>query len=174
MNSRLTSLIRKEFIQIIRDPRTLVIAILIPVMQLFLLGYAATNDVRNIPLAVFDQDRGQAARALLDAYRASDYFLLSFDVNSETEIHHLIDSGKAGAGLIALGQVISGSSKFAPDPDMISWLEFIGYMITGIGGAFTVWGIGHKLEKNQVSVVANVLSKASSTLQPPGQADLKQ
>jgi ABC-2 type transport system permease protein len=100
MNIRLTSIIRKEFIQIIRDPRTLVIAIMIPVMQLFLLGYAATNDVRYIPLVVFDQDRGQAARALLDAYRSSDYFLLAFDVNSEAEIHSLIDSGDAGAGLI--------------------------------------------------------------------------
>ena len=100
MKIRLTSIIRKEFIQIIRDPRTLVIAIMIPVMQLFLLGYAATNDVRNIPLVVFDQDRGQAARALLDAYRSSDYFLLAFDVNSEAEIHRLIDSGDAGAGLI--------------------------------------------------------------------------
>ena len=99
MNIRLTSIIRKEFIQIIRDPRTLVIAIMIPVMQLFLLGYAATNDVRNIPLVVFDQDRGRAARALLDAYRSSDYFLLAFDVNSEAEIHSLIDSGDAGAGL---------------------------------------------------------------------------
>ena len=100
MHSRLISLIRKEFIQIIRDPRTLVIAILIPVMQLFLLGYAATNDVRNIPLAVFDQDRGQAARALLDSYRSSDYFLLTYDVNAEAEIYNLIDSGEAGAGLI--------------------------------------------------------------------------
>jgi ABC-2 type transport system permease protein len=100
MHSRLSSLIRKEFIQIIRDPRTLVIAILIPVMQLFLLGYAATNDVRNIPLAVFDQDRGQAARALLNAYRSSDYFLLTYDVNAEAEIYDLIDSGEAGAGLI--------------------------------------------------------------------------
>jgi ABC-2 type transport system permease protein len=100
MNARLTSLIRKEFIQIIRDPRTLVIAILIPVMQLFLLGYAATNDVRNIPLAVYDQDRGPAARALLDAYRASDYFLLTYDVDSEDEIRDLVDAGEAGAGLI--------------------------------------------------------------------------
>jgi ABC-2 type transport system permease protein len=99
-NPRLNSLIRKEFIQIIRDPRTLVIAILIPVMQLFLLGYAATNDVRNIPLAVFDQDRGPAARDLLDAYRASDYFLLTYDVSSEAEIHYLIDSSDARAGLI--------------------------------------------------------------------------
>ena len=74
INSRLTSLIRKEFIQILRDPRTLVLVLVIPVMQLFLLGYAATNDVRNVSLAVYDQDRGPAARELLDAYRAADYF----------------------------------------------------------------------------------------------------
>ena len=55
MNSRLLSLIRKEFIQIWRDPRTLMIVLVIPILQLFLLGYAATNDVRNIPLAIYDQ-----------------------------------------------------------------------------------------------------------------------
>ena len=48
-NSRLISLIRKEFIQILRDPRTLVLVLVIPIMQLFLLGYAATTDVRNGP-----------------------------------------------------------------------------------------------------------------------------
>ena len=52
MNTRLRSIIRKEFIQIFRDKRTLVIILLIPIMQLFLLGYAATNDIRNIPLVV--------------------------------------------------------------------------------------------------------------------------
>ena len=61
MNSRLVSLIRKEFLQILHDPRTLAMVLFIPVMQLFLLGYAATNDVRNIHLAVFDQDRSPAA-----------------------------------------------------------------------------------------------------------------
>ena len=49
MNSRLFSIIRKEFIQILRDPRTLAMILFIPVMQLFLLGYSATSDVRNIP-----------------------------------------------------------------------------------------------------------------------------
>ena len=58
MNSRLFSLVRKEFIQIVRDPRTMGLIVLIPIIQLFLLGYSATSDVRNIPLAVFDQDRG--------------------------------------------------------------------------------------------------------------------
>jgi ABC-2 type transport system permease protein len=100
INSRLISLIRKEFIQIRRDPRTLVLVLVIPIMQLFLLGYAATNDVRNIPMAVFDQDRGPAARELLDAYRAADYFSLQYDVDSETELRRLIDYGKARVGLI--------------------------------------------------------------------------
>jgi hypothetical protein len=70
INTRLISLIRKEFIQIARDPRTLVISLLIPVMQLFMLGYAAINDVRNLPMAIFDQDRSAAARDILDAFRA--------------------------------------------------------------------------------------------------------
>lgn len=100
INSRLTSLIRKEFIQIRRDPRTLVLVLVIPVMQLFLLGYAATNDVRNIPMAVYDQDRGPEARRLLDAYRTADYFSLQYDVDSETELRQLIDYGDARVGMI--------------------------------------------------------------------------
>lgn len=100
LNSRLVSLIRKEFLQIIRDPRTLALVLGIPIMQLLLLGYAATNDVRNVPLAVFDQDRGPAARRLLDAYRAADYFRLSYEANSEEELQQLIDRGDARAGLI--------------------------------------------------------------------------
>jgi ABC-2 type transport system permease protein len=99
-NSRLSSIIRKEFIQIRRDPRTLVLILIIPVMQLFLLGYAATNDVRNVPLAVFDQDQGPAARRLLDAYRAADYFRIAYEVGSEAELRGLIDDGTARAGLI--------------------------------------------------------------------------
>jgi ABC-2 type transport system permease protein len=99
-NSRLRSLIRKEFIQITRDARTLILVLVIPVMQLFLLGYAATNDVRNIPLAVFDQDRGSAARLLLDAYRSADYFRIAYDVDSEADLRTLIDNGDARAGLI--------------------------------------------------------------------------
>lgn len=100
MNHRLIALIRKEFLQILRDPRTLYITFAIPVIQLFLLGYTATTDVRNVPLVVFDQDRSPAARRLLDAYRAADYFRIAYDVDSEEELRALIDSGQAQAGLI--------------------------------------------------------------------------
>lgn len=100
INTRLLSLIRKEFIHVLRDPRTLALTFVIPVVMLFLLGYAATNDVRNVPLAVFDQDRSAASRELLDAYRSADYFALTYDVASVDEMRRLIDSGDALVGLI--------------------------------------------------------------------------
>lgn len=100
MNSRLSSIIRKEFIQILRDPRTLAMIIVIPIMQLFLLGYSATNDVRNVPLAVLDQSKSAESRELLDAYRAADYFRVSYSVQSEADIELLISRGDARAALI--------------------------------------------------------------------------
>ena len=100
MSSRLVSIIRKEFTQITRDRRTLVIILIIAIMQLFLLGYSATTDVRNVPLAVFDQCRCAESRSLLDAYRAADYFKLAYMVGSEDEIRLLIEQGDARAGII--------------------------------------------------------------------------
>ncbi len=100
MNSRLLSIIRKEFIQITRDVRTMILILIIPIMQLFLLGYSATSDVRNVPLAVFDQSHSPEARALLDAYRAADYFQIAYDVSSEADIRQLIERGQARAGMI--------------------------------------------------------------------------
>jgi ABC-2 type transport system permease protein len=100
MNSRLISIIRKEFIQIFRDTRTLIMILIIPIMQLFLLGYSATSDVRNIPLAVLDQSRSHESRALLDSYRAADYFRIAYMVTSEAEIDALISAGDARAAVI--------------------------------------------------------------------------
>ena len=100
MNSRLISIIRKEFIQIIRDPRTLAMILVVPVMQLFLLGYAATTDVRNVPIAVWDQSRSPESRALLDAFRSADYFRIAFDICSDAELRDLIERGEARAAII--------------------------------------------------------------------------
>jgi len=97
---RLTSIIRKEFIQIFRDPRTLVLIIIMPIMQLFLLGYAATTDIKNISLAVWDQSQSPQSRALLDAFRAANYFSIDYPVYSAQEYTDLIEAGKIRAALI--------------------------------------------------------------------------
>src|SRR5512136_3069053 len=99
-NSRLLSIMRKELIQITRDRRIVIITFIQPIIMLFLLGFAATSDVRNVPAALFDQDHSKAARDLLDAYRAADYFKFDHAVNSVDEIRHLVSSGNVKAGLI--------------------------------------------------------------------------
>lgn len=100
MNVRLISIIRKEFIQIRRDRRTLILIVVMPIMQLFLLGYAATTDVKNIALAVFDQSRTQQSRLLLDAFRGANYFHIAYSVGSEAEYRALIERGQVRAVLI--------------------------------------------------------------------------
>ena len=100
MITRLFSIIRKEFIQIFRDRRTLAVILVMPIIQLFLLGYAATTDVKNISLAVWDQSHSQESRALLDAFRAADYFTVSYAAGSQQDIQTLIETGKVRAALI--------------------------------------------------------------------------
>ena len=99
-NSRIASIIRKEFLQLFRDPRTLAIAVVIPIVQLFLLGYAATSDVRNIPMAVLDQSKTPQSRQLLDAFRAADYFTIDYFVGSTAEYQKLIESGDVRVALV--------------------------------------------------------------------------
>ena len=100
LNSRLFSVMRKEITQMTRDRRTVMLTFIQPILMLLLLGSAATNDVRNVPAVLFDQDHSQAARDLLDAYRAADYFVFSYQVQSVQEMRQLIDGGEAKAGLI--------------------------------------------------------------------------
>ncbi len=100
LNTRIFSIVRKEFVQIFRDPRTLALIIVMPIIQLFLLGFAATTDVRNIPMAILDQNQSSQSRELLDAFRAADYFRIDYYVNSTDEYQKLIESGKIRAALV--------------------------------------------------------------------------
>ncbi|MCU0494949.1 MAG: ABC transporter permease [Chloroflexaceae bacterium] len=112
MFGRLLPIIRKEFIHIIRDPRTLAVMFVTPLLQLILLGYAATTDVRHVPLVVFDQDRSPQSRTLVEAFVASDQFAVVQRVASESDLATLVDNGTARAGLIVppgyASDVISG------------------------------------------------------------------
>src|SRR5262245_42198343 len=100
MGSRLLPIMRKEFIHIIRDPRTLAVMFFTPLLQLVLFGYAATSDVRNIPMAVYDQDRTPQSRHLVDAFVQSGQFSVAQMAGSEQDLARLVDNGSVRAGLI--------------------------------------------------------------------------
>ncbi|MFQ6014888.1 MAG: ABC transporter permease [Anaerolineae bacterium] len=97
---RLLTIIHKEFLHIRRDPRSLGIMFLMPVVQMILLGYVATTNVEHLPTAVLDQDRTRQSRELIDAYRTSNYFDIVHYVGSEEALVRLLDSGQARAGVI--------------------------------------------------------------------------
>lgn len=104
MLHRALSLMRKEFIHIVRDPRTLAIMIMMPLIQLVLLGYAATTDIEHLPTAVYDGDKSQQSRELIQTYQASNYFDIVTYVDKEDDLTYLIDRGQVrGALLIPAG-----------------------------------------------------------------------
>jgi len=100
MTRRLVAIILKEFIQLVRDRRTLTMAILMPVIQLFLFGYAITTDVKHLPTAVLDLSRTPESRRLLESFANTQYYDLRFPVRDMDEIEHLINSGKARVGIV--------------------------------------------------------------------------
>lgn len=86
---------RKEFIQILRDPRSLGMAIAIPMLMLGIFGYALTLDVDRVPLVVWDQSCSPASREFISAFSGSRYFSLRGAVNTYREIEHAINTGQA-------------------------------------------------------------------------------
>ncbi len=100
MITRILTVAKKELLHIIRDPRTLVVMFLMPVVQLFLLGYAATTDIEHLRTVVLDADRSPQSRDLLDAYRTSNYFDIVATVSNERDMARMVDAGEVRAGLI--------------------------------------------------------------------------
>jgi ABC-2 type transport system permease protein len=97
--TRLGHLIRKEFIELRRDPRLFGIVIVAPILQLTLLGYAATTDVKNVPFVVLDRDGSTESRELIIRFTASQYFLLEGMLTSPDDIERQLDSGAASMAL---------------------------------------------------------------------------
>ena len=97
--NRVGHLVRKEFLELRQDPRLFGIVIIAPLMQLMMLGYAATTDVRNVPMVVVDQDRSAASRELVSRFQASGSFVVVDDPSATNAIDAELDSGRAWMAL---------------------------------------------------------------------------
>ncbi len=96
---RMTSVARKEFFHIIRDPATLVFSLVIPILELFLLGYAIYTNERNVKTVVFDLANNQESRGLLQRFVNSDTFHIIEYVDNEDDLTARIRGGKARVGI---------------------------------------------------------------------------
>ena len=97
---RIRAVAEKEMIHILRDPRSLLMAIAIPLLLLFLFGYALTLDVDNVPLGVLDRDRTPMSQRFVDRFAKSRYFSLRLVAGTYRDLEKAIDRGECLMGLV--------------------------------------------------------------------------
>ncbi len=95
MRRRIRAIIKKEFIHIVRDPRSLGVAIALPIVLLLLYGYGINLDVRHLRTAVIDDDSTRQSRALLASFEQSKYFDFVSRLGSYSEVAEQLDHNRA-------------------------------------------------------------------------------
>ena len=97
---RTLAIFRKELIHIRRDPISLLQVILLPVVLLLLYGYALTFDIKDVTVAVYDQERSQLSNDFVNRFRGTQYFRLERFVNSYDDLKELITTRKVQVGIM--------------------------------------------------------------------------
>ena len=97
---RIVAITRKEFIHILRDPRSLGMAIAMPILLIFLFGSSLSLDVDNVPLVIWDQNGTSDSREFVGRFTASRYFGLTGYVTSYAEIEEAVDKREAILALV--------------------------------------------------------------------------
>lgn len=100
MRSLILPIMKKEFIEVWRDTRSLAFVLAMPVMMLFLYGYGISSDVKRVPLVVYDRDGTPAARELIRRFTSTDYFTVVAEAANLRELRRSIDAGQAKVGLL--------------------------------------------------------------------------
>jgi len=93
-------IIIKEFLQLKRDKKLFAIVFLAPVLQLIFLGYAATMDINNVAMVIYDNDMSSLSREFAEEFRSSGYFEVIGNVRGYDELTENIDEGRAVLGLV--------------------------------------------------------------------------
>jgi ABC-2 type transport system permease protein len=91
---RMAAIADKEWIQIRRDVRSLVLSLIIPGFMVLLFGYALNVDVKHVKIGIFDQDRGYFARQYIEKFAHTEYLSLVKYIEKYNDIDYLIDSGQ--------------------------------------------------------------------------------
>jgi ABC-2 type transport system permease protein len=98
--TRLLAVAKKEVVQILRDARSLIIVVVMPVTLMLLFGYGVSLDLKHLPVVVWDQDGSQQSQDLLKRFQSNQYFQITGVVDRYAAVTQALDSGKAKMGLV--------------------------------------------------------------------------
>ena len=156
---RLTAVIKKEFIHIFRDTRSLAMAFLMPVILLFIFGYGITLDIKSINMGVYDLDKTAESRGLVERFRASGYFDIVGTVESTKETDRLIDRNIAHMVLV-VPEGFGGSVKRGEPVDIQAVYDGSDANTTSIAMGYT-------------EAITSRYSQSKGAKDPSGQIDLR-
>ncbi|MCL1864243.1 MAG: ABC transporter permease [Spirochaetes bacterium] len=97
---RIAAIADKEWLQIRRDSRSLILSLALPVFLILLFGFALTVDVKNVKLAVFDQDKSTTSRRFIEEFAHTEYLKIIYYADNYRDIDRTIDAGNAALALI--------------------------------------------------------------------------
>ena len=97
---RVKAIAKKEIIQIWRDSRSLMIVLLMPLMQMALLGYGVNLDIEHVPICVFDREGSQESESLMKAFQASPYFNIVETDRDYDSLKRAIDAGRCKMAVV--------------------------------------------------------------------------
>jgi ABC-2 type transport system permease protein len=97
---RLKAIAMKEVLQIWRDPRSLMIALLLPFTLMFLFGYGVNLDLKHIPICTFDREGSQQSQDLLKHFQASPYFSIAHSVRTYADVVAAIDRADCRVAIV--------------------------------------------------------------------------
>ncbi len=106
-------MLRKEFIQIFRDRFMVAIIFFVPLVQLFILAYAITTDVKHLSTVICDLDNSHLSRELISRFRASGYFDLNYFTRRPSDLKKLLDREKAVLALVIPAHFSRDLKKFS-------------------------------------------------------------
>ena len=97
---RIKAIAKKEIIQVWRDPRSLMVVLLMPLMQMALLGYGVNLDIEHVPICVFDREGSQQSEALTKAFQASPYFDIVETERDYDSLKRAIDASRCRMAIV--------------------------------------------------------------------------
>ncbi len=149
-------IVLKEFQQLARDRTSLRLMIMMPMVQMMVLGYALTTEVKHTPVAVVDHDGGPVGRSLIQAISNNALFTYKGNVNSEGELRERLDRGEVKLGLIIPGDFsrqLELATRLTPGA---SGAAALGAGSKGSGAQIQLWVDGQ--DANSAGVARGYLS----------------
>ena len=165
---RIWTVMRAEFLHILRDPVSLIIALIMPLQMLFLFGYSLCFELKELPIAVFDMDQSLESRNYIQAINNTSYFDIKYYLTEYDQAKYLLDRGNTRCVIIIPSGFSRKTGEYRPagiqtlvDASEMNSAQFIVNYLSDINASYSVEMATEFLKKKGLAVLPEPVSLSS-------------